>query len=291
MLANLLPGIRDLRTPLAVGYVWLVVFWLWIPASAKHMPTHGVLGELAQLGQYVGATGLVAAASFCAYLMGTVSTPLNLPFVRLGAYLAHILTGHRRPIAGDRLRRLRFTDFWGPAITAWPDATMNELHTASNVKNGVMSTTGAIALRDFAESEIGAGRILPAKREDFINYLLWEVPRRKNAVLGRDPELFSTLDRLTSEYEFRVGISAPLAAFITTLAWRSSPFWLIGLVVVLALARSGVRRRVEAGDLMADVVRIGRIDVPVPSELQPQLTLPEQDKGREPTMGMTAPTT
>lgn len=288
MLVSLLPGIRDLRTPLVIGYVWLVVFWLWIPASAKlTVPTEGVLGDLAQLGGYVGITGLTVAASFVAYLVGTLSSALNVPFVRLGAYLAHILSGGRRPIADGR-KRLGFTDFWGSSITVWRNATLDEIHTAFNIKNGLMSTTGANALYSFARAEVEAGRLSLDRRDAFVSHLIWEVPRHKNAVLGRDPELFSTLDRLTSEYEFRVGVAAPLVAFIATLAWRSSIVWLIGLVIVLALIRSGVKQRIEAGDLMADLVRIRRIEIPVPPELRSPDGASEDVAEMEPAMVMPA---
>lgn len=265
MLASLMPGIRDLRTPLAVGYIWLIVFWLWIPASAKlAVPTEGVLGDLAQLSGYVGVTGLASAASFVAYLVGTLSSALNAPFVRLGAYLAHVLGGEVDSVWMARVR-LSFTDFLGSSITPkWSNHRNTELYTAFNIRNGRMSITGSNALHSFAYDEVKAGRLSPGLLGRFVSHLIWEVPRQKNAVLGRDPELFSTLDRLTSECEFRVGVAAPLVAFIATLAWRSSIVWLVGLVIVLALIRSGVKQRIEAGDLMADLVRIRRIEIPVP---------------------------
>jgi hypothetical protein len=38
MLTNFLPGIREFRTPLATGYIWLLTFWLWIPTHFKDTP-------------------------------------------------------------------------------------------------------------------------------------------------------------------------------------------------------------------------------------------------------------
>jgi hypothetical protein len=42
LISNLLPGLRDLRTPLAVGYLWLVALWLalhkYLPASVVVLP-------------------------------------------------------------------------------------------------------------------------------------------------------------------------------------------------------------------------------------------------------------
>ena len=48
MLASLLPGLRDLRAPLAAGYVWLAAGWLYfapqLPASVNE--ADGVLKDI-----------------------------------------------------------------------------------------------------------------------------------------------------------------------------------------------------------------------------------------------------
>jgi hypothetical protein len=74
MLATLLPGIRDLRTPLATGYLWLVALWLVVH---NHVPkslheAHGPLRSLYELGGILGQGALVAAVSFIAYIMGSI---------------------------------------------------------------------------------------------------------------------------------------------------------------------------------------------------------------------------
>jgi hypothetical protein len=71
----LLPGLRDLRTPLAVGYLWVVVLWLlvhsWVPKSVKDVPA-GPVHSLYELGAVLGAPVIFAAISFIAYLLGTL---------------------------------------------------------------------------------------------------------------------------------------------------------------------------------------------------------------------------
>jgi hypothetical protein len=74
LIANLLPGLRDLRTPLAVGYLWLVALWLLLH---KYLPTSidaakGPLRSLYELGDFVGEGIVLAAMTFVAYLLGSL---------------------------------------------------------------------------------------------------------------------------------------------------------------------------------------------------------------------------
>ncbi len=87
MITSLLPGLRDLRTPLAVGYVWLVLIWIWfgslLPTRNDGRGADAALFELARL---AGRPGLTAAITFVAYLLGA-TTQLN-PGRGLGSKLA-----------------------------------------------------------------------------------------------------------------------------------------------------------------------------------------------------------
>src|SRR6478752_9778709 len=74
MLASLLPGLRDLRTPLAVGYLWLVGLWLIFHDSVpmNEASATGPLRSAYQLGGALGASAVLAAVSFVAYLLGVM---------------------------------------------------------------------------------------------------------------------------------------------------------------------------------------------------------------------------
>src|SRR5215218_958952 len=87
MLASILPGLRQLRAPLAAGYLWLVAAWLalagLIPDPDQAPP--GIFRDLYDLADSVGRPATVAAASFAAYLAGLLSvqaTSAILPGLR-----------------------------------------------------------------------------------------------------------------------------------------------------------------------------------------------------------------
>jgi hypothetical protein len=75
------------------------------------------------------------------------------------------------------------------------------------------------------------------------------------------------VEREFLEYEFRIGIGAPLIALALTLAARWSLLWLLILLPVLVLLSTGSQQRMAAGDLLTDAVRLKRIDVALPREL------------------------
>ena len=95
-LANLLPGVRELRSPLVAGYLWLLFAWLrWDEAVPTRGHAQGTWHELYSAADTVGAIGIVIAASFLAYLVGSLSiglwsffvTPIErLVFKGLGPY-------------------------------------------------------------------------------------------------------------------------------------------------------------------------------------------------------------
>lgn len=79
MLVTLLPGVREIRTPLAVGYTWLLALWL---AIGHRIPEPDqASGLVADVYRLAHATGLVAtgiAVSVGAYIVGVIATKLGL---------------------------------------------------------------------------------------------------------------------------------------------------------------------------------------------------------------------
>jgi hypothetical protein len=76
MLASLLPGLRDVRTPLTVGYLWLLTAWL---VFGEQLPKsrasgNGLVAQLFDLGGLLGKAAPIAALSFTAYLLGAILT-------------------------------------------------------------------------------------------------------------------------------------------------------------------------------------------------------------------------
>jgi hypothetical protein len=72
---NILPGFRELRAPLAAGYMWLITAWLWldhfqlIPMSRP--AGNGWLAHLWSIGIALRIGTLLAILTFVAYLIGS----------------------------------------------------------------------------------------------------------------------------------------------------------------------------------------------------------------------------
>jgi uncharacterized membrane protein YvlD (DUF360 family) len=84
MFTSLLPGLRDLRAPLAAGYLWLAAGWLYfapqLPASVED--AQGVLRDVYRVVAASDPVAVVAGLTFIAYLLGMLSTDLLVRPVR-----------------------------------------------------------------------------------------------------------------------------------------------------------------------------------------------------------------
>jgi hypothetical protein len=181
---------------------------------------------------------------------------------------------------------VQFLDFWrrgsvGPGhrgAAAGRSARNAEEELQFDLKvvivTGRFSEDGIKSLEESAQRAADEGTIDNGKDKEraYYSYLLREVPGLGDALAGKETELYSVHDRLISEYEFRIGIGAPLIALIVTLAIRWSSLWLLALLPMLALLAAGSQQRMAAGDLLADAIRLKRIDVALPQELAPKGT-------------------
>jgi hypothetical protein len=75
MLASLLPGVREVRGPLVAGYLWLLFAWLVVDVPER-AELSGPLAQVAELGDLLTPVGVGVAASFAAYLIGSLSEDL-----------------------------------------------------------------------------------------------------------------------------------------------------------------------------------------------------------------------
>jgi hypothetical protein len=273
MLANLLPGIRQVRTPLATGYVWLLTFWLWIPEQLKNTAPSDVPADIMRVVLYAGRIAEGIAISFAAYLIGALSEPLSVPFTQLGALVAAIGTSLTWPVIrfrahttsyriNDILHLLRFRY----RLRIQEDDKRFSVENIS-VSIGQFSSVGINDLMKFSSQSVEKGLIRPDAKRSYMEYLARQLPGQSNALLGKETELFSAYDRLISEYEFRVGITVPLSAFIITLAVRWSALWLLMLPPLLILLGTGASRRMRAGDLLVVALRRGGLEIAPPSYL------------------------
>lgn len=216
--------------------------------------------------------------SFIAYLVGVLSRSFNPPLVRLGTF-SHYFPRRFKPKIG-------FVDFWRQTFivsvpTEYPIGFRSELDAdeMTALIGARLSTTGLSRIRSIARRAGEEGMINEDKTQNYYKYLVRQVPNLGNALVGREPELYSVYDRMISEYEFRIGIGAPLIALAITLTIRWSLLWLLILLPILVLLGTGSQQRMAAGDLLADAVRLHRIDVALPRQFSPDSTQPPIDRG------------
>jgi hypothetical protein len=58
VLTSLLPGVREVRTPLTAGYIWLTLGWLaWGSNVPTNRPEPGMFASLWDIGVFIGKGG------------------------------------------------------------------------------------------------------------------------------------------------------------------------------------------------------------------------------------------
>lgn len=129
MIASLLPGFRDLRTPLVTGYLWLAVVWLWF-GSDRLIPedSNPFVDRLLEATHVFGSASAVAVLSFGAYLIGSILTkstawPLNGVVRSIRSTVSEYSLVHRWSVWRLHLRFPRRTSIGAsssdPRLDAW----------------------------------------------------------------------------------------------------------------------------------------------------------------------------
>jgi hypothetical protein len=78
MLTSLLPGLRELRTPLVVGWTWLVAFWILLADYLRTTVATPLVGDVVRVSGLLGQAVVIAVLSFVAYLVGSLIARDNM---------------------------------------------------------------------------------------------------------------------------------------------------------------------------------------------------------------------
>jgi hypothetical protein len=241
MLASLLPGLRDLRAPLAVGYLWFLFAWLIVGDRlldwAQSIP---MAGDLQQLAGYAGKASTLGLTAFAAYLVGSVLT----------------VATERGPV-GHVINRLEKAFPRGGSQNEYREhlVGLRETYESRVERSGIRDEPDGA---DTQDREFG--RLLRAPLSDLKPWLL--VQRS---------ELYGEYDRLESEGNFRINIAAPLLAVISGMA-RHVPEWIAvtSSVALIALVVRGVFKCIDARDVLRRAVLSGVITHPARAFLERQ---------------------
>lgn len=90
MLAQILPGFRDFRTPLMTGVLWLTAIWVFLGTPIpKKDDKEGIFGLLNQVSEYLSPALILGVLSFTAYLLGVLLMPNMQRKLNRGAARVH----------------------------------------------------------------------------------------------------------------------------------------------------------------------------------------------------------
>jgi hypothetical protein len=302
MLASLLPGLRELRAPLAAGYLWLVSAWF---ALAPRIPSstlnaQGVWQDAYRLGKFIGRPGILAAMTFAAYVIGILTERI-----------ARLL---RWPIGLVRNKMLPGGRAYGTLQDAVLDVLVRRYHESQEFRDAVrhhldVATLAGIFvnLPRFWSGDLATAKALEAagKRNaslddpivskiadevfagaathynelrtvlffsinvryyaNALNQDLRLVPAR---LVGQEQEIYERWDRLRAESEFRLSIAPPLIAIAAILANRLDSLWLLLIVPSGYLLFQGFAREDAAAVQLAESIRAGRVASAVLEEVR-----------------------
>jgi hypothetical protein len=252
MLTSVLPGLRELRTPLAAGGVWLLTLWLvfgeQLRGSAEQQP---FLKNLTALSEYAGKPLVSAAISLAAYLVGTVLT-VNAAAAERWTQLLKLRglsaarTARVQPSEATDLQLkyllLRKMPLFAEEFVPPPGpgggggsvlsdegrelywTKIEPAKTALNPKYGMIETEAYLA----------------AFRLD----VLGEVYQLALRLLAEYKDLYQEYDRIAAEGEFRLSVSPPLFALgiVSALEWN----YLIGAAIAVAAIIIWIKGRTKS---------------------------------------------
>jgi hypothetical protein len=242
MLVGALTGLRDVRAPLAVGYVTLLALWLLLyhafPETAGAV--HRSYPEVSGIAHDIGPVGVAIAASFAAFLIGTV-------LVRLSARALRI---RGTPIEADPTPARQKGRKW---ISITHDAEMDdlELRLQELVKtrvDAIPEQNRADPVRQLTRPQGSSKKWFRVRKEGAEERDVDALPRAvephvmvrieaksgriDERILARDANLYNELYRLRSEAELRAGLLPALSLLFVAIAIRVpwSP-WLLVLLI------------------------------------------------------------
>jgi hypothetical protein len=250
MLASLLPGLRDVRTPLVVGYLWLVIGWLiWANDLPRRKPPgDGLIARIFELSQLLGLTATLAAVSFLAYVLGALLT-----------------------VPSDNRYFVRAVDRFSLGSV--------DLRETAALYNEFL-VVGVQGLLDAApESERGS---LSAEEMVAQYRFQMNVPDLRARLLAANQELYGEYDRLAAEAGFRINLFLPLVALGIVVGVEISWWWtFILLFGAFILLIQGINRLRLSTTVLRRAIIAGVIEHPLHARIRQGLEQVQSSRSRQ----------
>lgn len=241
MLSSLLPGVREIRTPLASGYLWIINLWItaggWVPSKD---PGHGAVSAIWKMGEFFGKPVLLAALSFIAYLIGT--------FLEVDP--------------------LRMWDHGGrPKWVTKGRNLLRYLPLLSRMKILPVSGQARKDIARFSESIAGFSADDSSEIMEILENVMKEESQIVTRIQARNVDLYNKYDRLLGESSFRINVAPPLVLLSLILIWSSSASSYVQVFLTLAsvlygvlLFRQGVHKAIRSRDVITQALAVGIVE-------------------------------
>ncbi|GAB2447599.1 hypothetical protein HD599_001633 [Conyzicola lurida] len=259
MLASLLPGFRDLRVPLATGFLWLVVVWL---ATYPVIPTldeaSGLAEEVYRILGALGPAALVAVLSFVAYIIGVL---LVRPGTAIVQFLLRVV-----PTSGRRLSMASSIESRQLARKV----ALNMVRAGVSLPPELSEMQPYVERRGMREeSDLSENELVSRIAATLTTQMYMEISLVATRLLADSRDLFDRYDRAEAEAAFRFGVALPLVAISALLPWRLDlDGWgfaviiAVGFLVAGALILEGTRKQIESNDAIFQAVFSDKADFP-----------------------------
>lgn len=290
MLASLLPGLRELRAPLAAGYTWIFGLWVMLrDLNIESGPVRAFREDITQLAAWIGKPALIGAVTFVAYIIGTVS-------ISATHRMDEVITADIRTRGHWLLTRIK-PNFHGKLqiAQALRDAAVNKLCNRfledEVFRASVLEYVSEVQIRAQREGRrpheiIADVRIDHMRRSATKDYLYrWhllelvaqldpyveaakeDLDYIASRLLGKEDQLYGEYDRLIAEGNFRLGMSLPLAFVVLEISVNVSIWFAFSIVIPIVLLYVGSASWSAAERKLAVALAAERVDSPTLSRL------------------------
>lgn len=265
MLAQILPGFRDFRTPLVTGTLWLLLFWLvcGMPIPSKEVIT-GPMGLVNSLGDYLSPAALAGVLSFTAYVVGII--------LALDSKQATYIVGRINNLGIRRGFSFRTDEEMRDGLKKMKRSQRNAaLRRRSQLLHTIVNEFMPKLAKKIAEDEgayPGADDEWEDIRSSLVLRLESEIPLLGTKLLEKNKELYDVFDRTRSEADFRLGISLPIlaisiqqsvVAFNSNLPQVGIMILIVGVATAASLLIKGWNKVQESSGTVLSMVHIGVI--------------------------------
>ncbi|MGW1901987.1 hypothetical protein ACWCQB_32320 [Streptomyces hirsutus] len=245
MLASLLPGLRELRTPLAIGYLYALSLYLLLGDSIPSRSEAGQqLQPLYDAAHWLGKPVVLAAGAFLAYLMGSV---LEVPAGFFSRWIRGVLTVFLAAFLVPVLLE-------GRGVRSQLESLAGGL--VSLGATGELTKMAVKRLSKYCEDRVIRKEPHPSPElvKEAVENLLQDLPLLRTRLYTASKDMYGDYDRLVAEANLRVNVGLAGTVLSCVLATQVDPLGVLVCIPMTLLAYRGLTKLREANDLLVQAV-------------------------------------